>query len=129
MKSTSKEVLEAVSKHCANQLTFYKFNISTLKVSDKYRKGRLTALEYIGELTWYYLQEEKKIQQEFHEQVLKQMQQNSCLNDSEYTVSAVRAALFSVAALKVATRDKEGEGVKNDLFLGFPGCQVESLHT
>ena len=24
--------------------------------------------------------------------------------------------------------DKGGKGVKNDLFLGVPGCYVESLH-
>lgn len=84
MKPTSKEVLEEVSKHCSNQLTLYKFNTSTLKVSDKYREGRLTALEYLGELTYYYLQEEKKIKEHFHEQVLKQMKLHSCLEDTDY---------------------------------------------
>ena len=84
MKPTSKEVLEEISKHCSNQIIFYKFNTTTLQISDKYREGRLTALEYIGELTYYYLQEEKKIQHEFHEQVLNQLQQNSCLDDSDY---------------------------------------------
>jgi len=84
MKATSKKILEEVSKHCSNQLVFYKFNTSTLQVSDKYREGRITALEYISELTYYYMQQEKKIQQEFHEQILKQIQQNACLNDSEY---------------------------------------------
>ena len=84
MKETSKKILEEVSKHCSNQLVFYKFNTSTLQVSDKYREGRITALEYISELTYYYMQQEKKIQQEFHEQILKQIQQHSCLNESEY---------------------------------------------
>ena len=84
MKPTSKELLEEVSKHCSNQLTLYRFNTSTLQVSKKYREGRLTALEYIGELTYYFLQEEKKIQQQFTEQILKQIELNSCLNDSDY---------------------------------------------
>ncbi len=84
MKPTSKELLEEVSKHCSNQLTYYKFNNTTLQVSDKYREGRLTALEYLEELTYYYLQEEKKIQKQFKEQILKQMELNSCLKDSEY---------------------------------------------
>ena len=84
MKPTSKEVLEEVSNHCSSQITFYKFNTTVLKVSNKYREGRLTALEYIGELTYYYLQEEKKIQQQFHEQILKQMKLHSCLEDNEY---------------------------------------------
>ena len=84
MKPTSKELLEAVSKHCHNEIVLYKFNTITLQISDKYREGRLTALEYIGELTWYYLQEEKKIQQHFREQVLKQIELQSCLEDTEY---------------------------------------------
>ncbi len=84
MKPTSKELLEELSKHCSNQITFYKFNTTTLQISDKYREGRLTALEYIGELTYHYLQEEKKLQQQFHEQILKQMKLHSCLEDTDY---------------------------------------------
>ena len=84
MKSTSKELLEAVSKHCYNELTLYKFNNTTLDVSDKYREGRLTALEYITELTYYYLQQEKKIEEEFKQQVSKQLKLYDCLDDTEY---------------------------------------------
>jgi len=84
MKPTSKEVLEEISKHCSNQLTLYKFNTTTLQISEKYREGRLTALEYLGELTYYYLQEEKRIQEEFKEQVNKQLELHSCLDDTEY---------------------------------------------
>ena len=57
MKYTSKELLKEVRKHCSNQLTLYRFNTTTLKVSKKYREERLTALEYLGELSNYYLQE------------------------------------------------------------------------
>ena len=84
MRSTSKEVLEKISKHCSNQLTLYKYNTTTLQISEKYREGRLTALEYLGELTYYYLQEEKRIQKQFKEQVTKQLKLNSCLDDTEY---------------------------------------------
>ena len=84
MKHTSKEFLEEISKNCSNQITYYTFNRSTLKVSDKYREGRLAALKYIGELIFYYLQEEKSIKHRFKEQILKQMRQNSCLNESDY---------------------------------------------
>jgi hypothetical protein len=84
MKYTSKELLEKVSRHCSNQLTHYKFNTTTLKVSKKYREGRLAALEYLGELSYYYLQQEKKIQKDFREQVHKQIERYSCLDDSDY---------------------------------------------
>ncbi|WP_373032529.1 hypothetical protein [Sulfurovum sp.] len=84
MKPTSKEVLEKISKHCSNELTLYKFNTTTLQINDKYREGRLTALEYLGELTYHYLQEEQKIQEQFKEQVTKQLELHSCLDDTEY---------------------------------------------
>ncbi len=84
MKPTSKELLEEISKNCSNQLTLYKFNTSTLKVSKKYREGRLTALDYISELTYYYLQKEKRLQEQFHEQIHKQMKMHSCLEDGDY---------------------------------------------
>ena len=84
MKPTSKEFLEKISRHCVHQLTLYRFNTGTLKISQKYREGRLTALEYLGELTFYYMQEEKRIQERFRKQILGQMQAYSCLDESEY---------------------------------------------
>lgn len=84
MKPKSKEVLEKISKHCSNELTLYKFNTTTLQINDKYREGRLTALEYLGELTYHYLQEEQRIQEQFKEQVTKQLKLHSCLDDTEY---------------------------------------------
>ncbi len=84
MKPTSKEYLEEISKQCSNQLTLYKFNTTTLQVTDKYREGRLTSLEYIGELVFHYMQEEKRIKEDFHEQIIKQLTLHSCLEDTEY---------------------------------------------
>ena len=84
MKPTSKEILETVSKNCSNQLTLYRFNKNMLKISDKYREGRLTGLQYIGNLTFYFMQEEKRIQLLFREEILKQMKFYSCLEDTEY---------------------------------------------
>ncbi len=84
VKPTSKELLEEISKNCSNQITYYTFNKTTLHVSDKYREGRLTSLMYIGELTFYYLQEEKNLTNRFKEQINKQMRKNSCLMDSDY---------------------------------------------
>ena len=84
MKPTSKELLEAVSKHSSNQLTMYQFNKNTLKISDKYREGRVTGLKYIGNLAFHFMQEEKRIQLLFHEEVLKQMAFYSCLEETEY---------------------------------------------
>ena len=84
MKLTSRELIEKLSGHCYNQLTLYRFNKTSLQVSDKYREGRLSALEYINNLTFYYLQEEKRIKQNFREQILEQMRSNTCLGDNDY---------------------------------------------
>ena len=84
MKPTSKEILEAVSRNCSNQLVFYQFNRNTLHVSDKYREGRVTGLKYIGDLTFYFMQEEKRIKDLFHEEILKQMKLYACLEETEY---------------------------------------------
>ncbi len=84
MKTSSKEVLEKVSNHCFNQLTFYTFNTSTLKVNKKYREGRLAALKYINDLSFYFLNEEKNLKIHFKTQVLQQIDNHSCLEESEY---------------------------------------------
>jgi len=84
MKPTTKEILETLSKNCSNQLILYKFNKNTLNISDKYREGRLTGLEYIGNLTFFFMQEEKRIQLLLREEILKQMKVYSCLEETEY---------------------------------------------
>lgn len=103
MKFTSKEVLEEISKNCFHEITTYRFNKNVLKVSDKYREGRLTALEYISELTFYYMQEEKNLQIQFREQLLKQMRVHSCLDDSDYKqglYDALNATLDEIKSLQ-----------------------------
>ena len=84
MKPTSKEILETVIKYSSNQLTMYQFNKNTLTISDKYRKGRVTGLKYIGDLAFHFMQEEKRIQLLFRDEVLSQMECYSCLAETEY---------------------------------------------
>ena len=103
MKPTSKELLEKVSQNCFQQITLYSFNKNVLKVSDKYREGRLASLKYISELTFYYMQEEKRIQVQLREQILKQMRDHSCLGDSDYKdglYDALNATLDEIKSLR-----------------------------
>jgi len=83
MKAT-RQLLSEISEHTYNQITHYKFNRGTLLVSDKYREGRLVALNYASALTLHYMRLEREIRQQFREQIDKQMIENSCLPDSEY---------------------------------------------
>jgi len=81
---TTREILSELSNHTYNQITLYRFNKGLLQVSDKYREGRLSALNYVSELTLYYMNMEKHLHSELRRQIDKQMEQNSCLCSSEY---------------------------------------------
>ena len=83
MKTTT-QILSDISGHTYQEITLYTFNKGTLNISNKYREGRLTALNYISELTFYYIQLEKEIRKQFKEQIDLQMKNNSCLPESEY---------------------------------------------
>jgi len=83
MKS-AKVFLTNISNYIYTQITMYRFNKNTLKVTDKYREGRLAALKYASELSYYYMQIEKNLPHQFREQIDRQMKSNSCLLDGEY---------------------------------------------
>lgn len=83
MKPTPKELLEKISGHCYVLSTRYRF-ARVPRWSEKYSEGQLAALEYIDKLCFHFLQEEKNIPERFREEITRQMQQNSCLNDSDY---------------------------------------------
>jgi len=111
MKPTSKEVLENVSKQCSQELTFYKFNTSVLHISDKYREGRLTGLKYVGDLTFYFMQEEKRIKDLFREEILKQMKFYSCLEETEYKKGLYDALNTTLDQIQVIKNKNDEEAV------------------
>ncbi len=85
MSDTVKAYIESISKHCYAQMTYYEFNNTTLDVTPpKYREGRLTALKYVSELTWFYLQEEQKLKNDFKQRLIQQMKLHSCLANNDY---------------------------------------------
>ena len=84
MDDSSKSYIETVSKHCYAQMTHYRFNTSSLEVSPQYRAGRLSALKYVSELTFAYLQEEKRLKQTFKNEIAKQLKLHSALENGEY---------------------------------------------
>lgn len=81
---TTRNILSEISKHSYNQITMYNFNKGTLHISEKYREGQLSALNYVSELALYYMQLENEIRTQFIEQIDQQMKSNSCLPDSAY---------------------------------------------
>ena len=83
MDASSKSYIETVSKYCYTQMTYYQFNTSTLNVSKQYREGRLSALKYASELTFRYLQEEKRLKEEFRQKLIEQMKLHTALQEGE----------------------------------------------
>ena len=84
MQHSSREFLELVSKYCSNQLTYYTYNKQTLRVSDKYRRGRVTALQYIEELTFFYFRKEKYLKEQFIRDLRAQLSTIAYLDDNDY---------------------------------------------
>ena len=84
-KPSSKQFLEEVSRYCYSQLTLYKFNRSTLDIDEKYREGRITALNYVADLTFYFMQQEKHIAEEFICELDKQLEAIETLKSPNYT--------------------------------------------
>jgi len=77
-------------------LTLYKFNRSTLEVDEKYREGRITALNYIADLTFYFMQQEKHLVEEFVAELEKQLQMADALKSPRYS----QGIRDSIAALR-----------------------------
>ena len=84
-KPSSKDFLEEVSRYCCNQLTLYKFNRSTLDIDEKYREGRITALNYVADLTFYFMQREKHIAGDFLCELDRQLEAIETLKSPNYT--------------------------------------------
>ena len=100
---TSTQLMEKINSHCYSQFTAYRFNKTSLQVSDKYRVGRLAGLDYIDKLTYYFIQQERRARKLFRDEILKQMQLNACLEDNDYKqglYDALNAALDELIELE-----------------------------
>lgn len=107
MKPAPKELLEKISSQCYALTTRYKYAREP-NWSEKYSEGQLAALKYIDKLCFYFLQEQKNIPQRFREEIIRQMKQNSCLNDSDYKegmYDALNAVLDEFVKLNEVKQD------------------------
>ncbi|MEA3417929.1 MAG: hypothetical protein U9Q90_00920 [Campylobacterota bacterium] len=84
IKPSSKLFLEEISRYCYSRLTLYKFNKTSLTIDEKYREGRITALNYISDLAFYFMQEEKQLKEHFIEELKKQIEMTSSLKTPAY---------------------------------------------
>ena len=56
---STKQELEKISNICSEELTRYRYN-KDLKISDKFRKGKVAGLAYSLELIYYIFEKEKR---------------------------------------------------------------------
>ena len=90
----TKELLENISNDCLTQITKYKYN-KNLDMSDKYRKGSITALEYTLDLIYHFYEKDKKLKTEFETILTSQIEYIQSINDSEYKEGLIEALTWT----------------------------------
>jgi len=60
----TKKILENISEDCLYQLTKYKYN-KNLDISEKYRKGKITSLQYILDLIYHFYEKDRLLKIKF----------------------------------------------------------------
>ncbi len=81
--SSTKDLLETISTNCLDQLTVYKYSKS-LKISEKYKKGKITAMEYILDLIYHFYEKDALLKKEFEAMLSSQIEEMSLLKDGDY---------------------------------------------
>jgi len=80
---STKKMLEKISEHCLDQLTRYKY-AKHPEISEKARRGKIAALDYVQELIYHFFEKDKLLKKEFTELLDFQMNDMESLKDGEY---------------------------------------------
>ena len=81
---SSKETFENISNHCFTQMVPYKHSIHTDRGSDKYKKGRISAYEWVNNLSYYYIKQEETLKEEFILYLKSKYQEIDILKQGDY---------------------------------------------
>jgi len=77
------EILEELSRDCNNETTRYKFS-KMIEKSDKYKKGRVDALNWINDIIFHFIQKERNFINEFKEHINTQKGIISDISEGDY---------------------------------------------
>lgn len=77
------KILEDLSSQCVAESSSYKFS-KTMKASDKYRKGRIDALNWINDIIYHFIQKEKNFIPEFIQHIKDQKNIIHNIKDGDY---------------------------------------------
>jgi len=77
------KILEDLNTSCLSEITRCKFS-KRMSESDKYRKGRLDALNWIRYIIFHFLQREKNLISEFKQHIKDQKDVLFNINEGDY---------------------------------------------
>jgi uncharacterized membrane protein YccC len=83
MGERSGEKLRRLHGELYNQLSHYRFN-RRHRMDERYRRGRIAALEWLCRLSGHYLEEERRLPERLAAEVERQMRRIATLNPSPY---------------------------------------------
>jgi len=77
------KILEELSGDCIQEKTRYQFS-KMIKKSEKYKKGRIDALNWINDIIFHFMQKEKNFLNEFKQHIQDQKDIIVTINDGDY---------------------------------------------
>ena len=77
------KILEDLSSDCMQEKTRYQFS-KMLQESEKYKKGRIDALNWINDIIYHFIQKEKNFLSEFKQHIQDQKDIIVNINDGDY---------------------------------------------
>lgn len=78
------EILTEVHEELINKKVYYQFNKIDTNLSQKYRKGRISASNWIGEVVYLFIEKEKNFINEFNNIIDKQKEDLLNLKDGDF---------------------------------------------
>jgi len=75
--------LEKLSDSLYSHITHYKFTKDE-HLTEKYRKGRVNAANWLNDLIFYYMQKEANLMDEFKEQIQNQKKELADIEDGDF---------------------------------------------
>lgn len=77
-------ILEEVHEELINKKVYYQYNNIDKDLSAKYRRGRISASNWIGEIVYMFIEKERKFIEEFNNIINKQKEDLLILKDGDF---------------------------------------------
>ncbi len=105
MPSDTMELFGRLNEEAHNELTYYRFN-RNISLSRDYRRGVVSALKWMSELSRYYMNRESLMRDEFISIVQSELKKVERVADREYA-QGVKEAIESIFSRLNISIDEE----------------------